>query len=655
MKKRMKTVISLAITLALTLSLALPALAYQDTDPPQWEEWGYASLEELLADFDMTEEEYYEVLVAPDLNRQNWIDAHPEEVAAFDPYSYFDQKYYYYESPEEYMEWNGLDEEGFRQDMLLLWATNQMENESQQRELEEFIAAHPAEYAAFDPHSYFEQNYYYMSPEEYMEWSGLDEEGFRQDMLLEWMWAFKQQQAQQEMLVQAKLAAGGSPDGVNVMVNGACIPFPDARPEIRDGRTMVPLAAAMEYLGAAVSYDQASHTARVSMGELSFTHAIGTGVLSLDDGNQIAMDVPSYVKDGRTMVPVAFFAQALGYEVYWDGIYETAVLLDRHGLAEEIDAQFTLVNRLLYTLSGADLRREGQSLKSDLDLELVITMLDSLNGDKSYKMELDGSNLDNGTVSSAKYTADLGQLMDLLLDNLPFYIIDGETRQELESYRDMLSRISVDLIIDLERQCLYLRCPLLAQLGLMESPDTWAALPLEGLMDAFRTGTLTVGELLVSTSFDAGWSPFNAWETMAFSAGEGAALIGDGCFTKSGSSYTLGYSEESPWWYGSGDELETLSALLKITPAGQKGCSYSLTLETRNPEALLTYALTGSSGRADLEMTFHEKNVAKGTLEMTIRYSATRQQPQAQPPAGDRIEYPAGILGTGTLDGGMPK
>lgn len=602
MKKRMKTVISLAITLALTLSLAIPAVAYEDTNPPQWEQWGYASLEELLADFEMTEEEYVEYFVESALEleqyqkeraqqRQSWLDAHPEEVAAFDPYAYFSSRYdYFFGSPQEYMEWNEMTEEAFRQEMLDSW---------------------------------------------------IDEQLYQEDV--------------QRRLIQDKLAAGGFADGINVMVNGVCIPFPDARPELRDGRTMVPLAAAMEYLGAAISYDQASHTTRVSLGELSFTHTIGTGVLALEDGGQIAMDVPSYVKDGRTMVPVAFFAQALGYEVYWDGGYATAVLLDRQAAVEALDQKFTLVNRLLHTLSGADVRREGQSLKSDLDMELVLTILDSLNGDKSYKMELDGSSLDNGTVSSTKYTADLGQLTDLLLNYLPSYIIDDETRQELERYREMLSRISVELIIDLERQCLYLRCPLLAQLGLMESPDAWAALPLEGLMDAFRTGTLTVGELLVSTSFDEGLFPFNAWEEMAFFAEEGAALIGDSCFTKSGASYTLSHTEESPWWYGSGDELETLSGLLKITPAGQKGCSYSLTLETRNPDTLLTYALTGSSGRADLEMTFHEKNSMKGIFEMTVRYSATRQQPQAQPPAGDKIEHPAGILGTGTLDGGMLK
>lgn len=600
MKKRIELVISLAVTLALTLSLALPALAYEDTDPPQWEQWGYASLEELLEDLGITEEEYYEIYAASALDyeayleelerrQQAWLDAHPDEVAAFDPYAYFAQEYPWYDSPQEYMQFNELTEEAFRREMLNEWASGQI---------------------------YLEQA--------------------RQDKL------------------QEKLDAGGFAEGLNVMVDGVCIPFPDARPELRDGRTMVPLAAAMEYLGAQVSYDQASHTARVSMGELSFTHAIGTAVLSLDDGSQINMDVSSYVKDGRTMVPVAFFAQALGYEVYWDGVYETAVLLDRQGLVEEIDAQFTLVNRLLYTLSGGDLRREGQSLKSDLDLELVVTMLDSLNGDKSYTARLDGTGLDNGSVSNVKYTADLGALMDLALDNIPSYYLDDESRRELEDYRALLSRLSLEVIADTQRQCLYLRCPQLAQLGLMESPDAWAALPLDGLEYMLNAGELTVGGLLVTSCFsNSYYHPFHAWSYAVSDAQEGAALIGDSCFTKSGSSYTLSYTEENEWWYGYGDEAQTLDVLLKLTPSGQKGCSYALTMESRSPESLMTYELTGSSGRVDLEMTFHLKNTVKGTLEMAGRYSATRQQPQAQPPEGDKVEYPAGVLGSGNLDAGL--
>ena len=211
MKKRIKTLSCLVLSLALTLSLALPALAYEDTDPPQWEQFGYSSLEEMLRDFGITEEEYYEYWVQPELEweqqlqertalAQAWLDAHPEEAAAFDPYAYYDDHrgigdlfISFADSEGNPLDPLSIPEEEFRQTMLLNWAM-------QQAEWEAFLAAHPEEYAAFDPYAYFaEEFYYYDSPEEYMSDWGLTEEEFRQEMLEEWRGYVEEQEAEEEL------------------------------------------------------------------------------------------------------------------------------------------------------------------------------------------------------------------------------------------------------------------------------------------------------------------------------------------------------------------------------------------------------------------------------------------------------------------------
>ena len=117
MKKSMSKLLSLALSLALTLSLALPAFAFEDTDPPLWEQWGYTSLEEMLAD-GWTEEEYYEMaaglveyqrqLEEQEAARLEWLAAHPEEATAFDHLAYFAKNYSWYGSAQEYMEAYGL-------------------------------------------------------------------------------------------------------------------------------------------------------------------------------------------------------------------------------------------------------------------------------------------------------------------------------------------------------------------------------------------------------------------------------------------------------------------------------------------------------------------------------------------------------------------
>ena len=595
MKKRVSKLMSLTLSLVLILSLAVPAFAYEDTDPPQWEQWGYTSLEEMLAD-GWTEDEYYEyaAMMAEFEAAQNdaetkllaWINTHPDEVAAFDPYTYFAAEYSWYDSAAEYMEWYELTEDEFRQKMLMEWA------------------------ALF---------------------SALEEE---------------------------VTALGGSPTGVNVMLEGQCIPFPDVTPEITNDRTMVPLAAAMEHLGAEVSYDQTSHTAVVSLDGHSFTHAIGTQVLDLADGSTFTMDTASYIKEGRTMVPVAFFAQYLGYEVYWDSDYRTAVLLDRQETVNMIDQQFSLLNRILYSISGAEQYKEGRSLKSTMALELSLTMLDSLNGNKTYAISMTGSELTNDVASQVEYTMNLADLLDLILDVSDGYYMDELERTELEGYLSLLEKVTLEAIIDLEGRCLYIHSPIFAALELVENPDAWVALPLNDLLAAYGTelsqsafvpAELTLGQLLVSASFDIEEDAFHAWQNLMTLVEQAAMYVGDDCFTKFGATYSIHWNiaQMNPGYYS---EDEKFTATLNITPSGSKSCSYSLTVDLTSPETRMDAALTGSSGKLDLELDLHIKNTAKLLLELESRVTSTTQQPDQAPPADSVIEYPAGVLGSGTIE-----
>ena len=114
-------------------------------------------------------------------------------------------------------------------------------------------------------------------------------------------------------------ALGGVAGQVNVLLGDRCIAFTDAVPEVKNGRTMVPLRAALEAMGARIEFDQATKTAIVTGEKASFTHVVGSDVITRADGSTVKMDVHSYVTpSNRTMVPVRFFSQVLGYDVFWD-------------------------------------------------------------------------------------------------------------------------------------------------------------------------------------------------------------------------------------------------------------------------------------------------------------------------------------------------
>lgn len=80
---------------------------------------------------------------------------------------------------------------------------------------------------------------------------------------------------------------------------------------------------------------------------------IGSEILDkVDNGVRTlkAMDTKPYIKGGRTMLPLRYVAEALGYKVAWLSETMTAVIMDI-GLRVEIpvDSNFIIVNGVKYT------------------------------------------------------------------------------------------------------------------------------------------------------------------------------------------------------------------------------------------------------------------------------------------------------------------
>lgn len=104
-------------------------------------------------------------------------------------------------------------------------------------------------------------------------------------------------------------------DYIGIRINGRFL-YSDVKPFIENDRTLVPLRAIFEGVGAEVSYDASTATAT----------GVKDGItVSLTEGNTTAyvngepaeLDVPAKTYNGRFMVPVRFIAESLGCEVSW--------------------------------------------------------------------------------------------------------------------------------------------------------------------------------------------------------------------------------------------------------------------------------------------------------------------------------------------------
>ena len=176
----MKRLTSLLLTLVLALSLTVPALAAEE-DPALWQEYGCDSEEACIRDWFDGDAAAYQEEADILRERQTWEKTvMADRIAAFDADDY----------------WNSGQ----------CW-----------------------------------QAYCYDSKEEFMkDWVLETEKDFYDCMLDSWLeeeWAVYWESRE---VAYTKALLGGVDGQIGVMVDGAYVQFPDALPELKNGRTMVP-------------------------------------------------------------------------------------------------------------------------------------------------------------------------------------------------------------------------------------------------------------------------------------------------------------------------------------------------------------------------------------------------------------------------------
>ena len=110
----------------------------------------------------------------------------------------------------------------------------------------------------------------------------------------------------------------------SITIDGVQVEFADQQPVIVDDHTLVPVRFVFEALGFEVGWDEATQTAilvdenyevRIAIGEETFT-VNGTWTVSLVGFGE--EPIAAQLIGGRTMLPIRFVLQAVGFGVLWD-------------------------------------------------------------------------------------------------------------------------------------------------------------------------------------------------------------------------------------------------------------------------------------------------------------------------------------------------
>lgn len=127
------------------------------------------------------------------------------------------------------------------------------------------------------------------------------------------------------LVLAAAAAFAENEEEIKVMVNGEEVVFADTKPVIVNERTMIPIRAVAEKMGLKVGWEETTKTAVISNWEKDVRLGVDDTVM-LDGDEEVTLDTPPMIIDGRTCLPVRAVAEAFGAGVDWDGDNLTVVI-----------------------------------------------------------------------------------------------------------------------------------------------------------------------------------------------------------------------------------------------------------------------------------------------------------------------------------------
>lgn len=116
----------------------------------------------------------------------------------------------------------------------------------------------------------------------------------------------------------------------NVAVDDVLVKF-DQPPVVVDGRTLVPIRAVAEQIGAEVRWNENTQTATVIYKGIGVALQIGNiqmvvRNLTTSEERQVALDVAPQTYNGRTLLPIRAILEEFGCKVSWDASSSTVVI-----------------------------------------------------------------------------------------------------------------------------------------------------------------------------------------------------------------------------------------------------------------------------------------------------------------------------------------
>lgn len=414
-------------------------------------------------------------------------------------------------------------------------------------------------------------------------------------------------------------------NGMSVLLNGQYVTFPDVVPQYKNDRTFVPFRAmcsAMGFEDSSIYFDDSTSSACAVRDDITISFPIGeASVTVIKDGVSTVTetDAAAYIDYDRTLVPVRYFAEALGCKVTWDSLTNTIIIDNISAILSENSETYSIMDGLLaYSQPVSDKN---------------MAFSGSITG--SFKIEDEFSSLDaavSGTISGI--TSRSAMDMDVQA-NVSGTYIEGTSVLPITALR-IPENPYFSMRYDLEGGTIAYKSNMSNTMYGMDVSDVWVLYDLSQMLTSEELYAIkadldgyTFEELL--TYLLESYEP-NVSMTVSSLLEWINSVCADSAFTKNGSTYTQTVTLDE---YGK-LELNVYTSLGKVS-----GYSIELSYEDNAYSAMYIHAkLTakGSSVQANISFSVLDESVDMDlTCDVSISFSETTKSPTGKPGENDYV------------------
>lgn len=164
-------------------------------------------------------------------------------------------------------------------------------------------------------------------------------------------------------------------EAIELVLDGRAMHL-DVPLEVKNQRTMVPIRAVAEAIGADVEWVQDKQQAVLTRAGSTVTMTLNSTTADVD-GKKVEMDVAPYAVNGRTLLPARYVAEFFGQKVEWDGKqYKVLISEDKSAAGNSnmekwalpMGAMLSYMNSKSPHYFGDPYPRTGTSAKSSRDI-----------------------------------------------------------------------------------------------------------------------------------------------------------------------------------------------------------------------------------------------------------------------------------------------